>query len=450
MRARLLLPGPSMPVETQSWYETTRVETRERSQLNFDLDVDLCVIGGGLAGLTVAREVAKRGWSVAVLEANRIGWAASGLNTGFVLPGFSEEVADMIERVGLDRTKELWALSERGLDYVRRTIEETGMPGVSPVPGWLYVSKTDNTAALRTEVERLRWIGAQAEFWPKEKLRAALPNERYFDALHLTNAFHIQPLNYTLGLAAAAEAAGARIFEQTEAIEIDPTGIRKRILTPLAKLRADHVVLAGNVHLGALMPKIAETLLPIATFVVVTEPIANLGEVIRWRGAVSDGARADNHYRVLPGRRLLWSGRMRTWQADPRKFARALLRDIRLNFPALESGEAARVWRGTLGRTVHRMPQIGEFERGLWLASGFGGHGLNTTAMAGELIARGMVDGDDRWRLFTPYELVWAGGRLGRSLVQGAYWLLEGVVRAPQAWSRYREKRQQRAAQVGN
>jgi gamma-glutamylputrescine oxidase len=439
-----------MPVEAQSWYETTRVESRERSQLNFDLDVDLCVIGGGLAGLTVAREVAKRGWSVALLEANRVGWAASGLNTGFVLPGFSQDVPGLIERVGLDRTKELWALSERGLDYVRRSIEETGMPGVDPVPGWLHVSKIDATARLRTEVERLRWIGAQAEFWPKERVREVLPNPRYFDALCFANAFHIHPLNYTLGLAAAAEAAGVRIFEQTQAVEIDPTGIRKRISTPLAKLRADYVALAGNVHLGGLMPHISETLLPISTFVLVTEPIANLSEAIRWRGGVSDGARADNHYRIVGGDRLLWSGRMRTWDADPRKFASALLREIRRNFPALEALEAAHVWRGTLGRTVHRMPQIGELERGLWLASGFGGHGLNTTAMAGELIARAIVDGDETWRLFTPYELVWAGGRLGRTLVQGAYWVREGLARAPQALARYREKRQQRTANAKN
>jgi glycine/D-amino acid oxidase-like deaminating enzyme len=435
-----------MPVEAQSWYQTTRVESRERGQLNFDLDVDLCVVGGGLAGLTVAREVAKRGWSVAVLEANRIGWAASGLNTGFVLPGFSEDVPDMIERVGLDRTKELWALSERGVDYVRRTIEETGMPGVDPVSGWLYVAKTDDTSGLRTEVERLRWIGAQAEFWPKERVREVLPNARYFDALHLMNAFHLHPLNYTLGLAAAAELAGVRIFEQTQATEIDPTGIRKRISTPQAKLRADYVVLAGNVHLGGLMPQISETLLPISTFVLVTEPITNLAEAIRWRGAVSDGARADNHYRIVGDNRLLWSGRMRTWEAEPRKFAGTLLREIRRNFPALEPLEAAYIWRGTLGRTVHRMPQIGELERGLWLASGFGGHGLNTTAMAGDLIARAIVDADERWRLFAPYELVWAGGRLGRTLVQSAYWVREGLARGPQALARYRERRQQRTA----
>src|SRR5579884_1181719 len=157
--------------ETPNWYEATRVPARERDRLNFDLDVDLCVIGAGFAGLTVAREVARRGWSVAVLEADRVGWAASGRNTGFVLPGFAEDVPSMIERVGLDRTKELWALSEQGVDYIRRTIEETGMPGINPVPGWLYVSKTDDAAGLRAELERLRWMGAQAEFWPKERVR---------------------------------------------------------------------------------------------------------------------------------------------------------------------------------------------------------------------------------------------------------------------------------------
>src|SRR4051812_33775651 len=151
--------GPEMNDVTSTWYDTTRVPSRERSPLNFDLDVDVCVVGAGLAGLTVAYEVAKRGWSVAVLEAHRVGWAASGLNTGFVLPGFAEDLADIVERVGLDRAKELWVLSEQGLDYVRRTIEETGMPGVDPVPEWLYVSKIDNTAKLRAQVEALRWIG---------------------------------------------------------------------------------------------------------------------------------------------------------------------------------------------------------------------------------------------------------------------------------------------------
>lgn len=428
-----------------TWYETTRVARPERSRLSFDLDVDVCVIGAGLAGLTVARELAQRGWSVVILEAGQVGWAASGRNVGFVLPGFGADIEDIVERVGLDHAKQLWALSEQGVDYVRRTIADTQMPGVDPVPGWLHISQTDRADRVRADVERLRWIGADVEFWPTERVREVLPNPRYFNATHVNNAFHIHPLNYTLGLAGLAEQAGARIFEETPATAIDPAGVRKRIATPGGLVRASHVVLAGNVHLGALMPRLAATLLPITTFVLVTEPLgAQLDEVIRYRGAVSDTSRADNHYRIVGGangeRRLQWSGRMRAWEADPRWIGRGLLGDIKRNFPALGHVEVAHLWRGTLGRTVHRMPQIGEIERGVWVASGFGGHGLNTTAMAGDLIARGIVDADQSWRLFAPYELVWAGGRLGAAVAQGIYWASRPAERAAQAFARQREK----------
>src|SRR5450631_4153706 len=429
------------------WYEATRVASPERARLNFDLDVDVCVIGAGLAGLTVAREVARRGWSVAVLEAKRVANAASGRNTGFVLPGFQETIDSMVERIGLDHTKQLWALSEQGLDYVQRTIHETGMPGVDPVPGWLHVSKTDNGDAIRSEVERLRWIGANVEAWPTERVREVLPNKRYFGALHFPGAIHIHPLNYALGLAADAEAAGARIFEGTPAIAVDPSGIRKRIDTPEARVRAAHVVLACNVQLGDLMPRLAATLLPVTTFVLVTEPIGPvLHEVVRYRGAVSDTHRADNHYRIVGGDRLQWSGRMRAWEADPRWVARGLVADIRRNFPELGKVEIAHLWSGTLGRAIHRMPQIGEIENGLWVASGFGGHGLNTTAMGGELIARGIVEADPTWRMFAPYELVWAGGVLGRALAQGIYWGTRPIDRIEQSLSRYREQMRKRKA----
>ncbi len=409
-------PGPT-------WYETSRVPTRERPRLNYPLDVDVCVVGGGLAGLTVAREVARRGWSVALLEARGLACGASGRNTGFVIPGFAEDADAIVERIGLDHAKQLWALSEQGLAYVRRTIEERGMAGVDPVPGWLRVSKTDEGTINRAKVERLRWIGAEVEFWPKERVRAELSNPRYFSAVHYPHAFHIHPLNYALGLAAAAEEAGALLFEDSEAVAIDASGVRKRIDTRAGRVRASHVVLAGNVGLGALMPRLAATLLPLTTYVLVTEPLGPaLRDLVRYRGAISDGERADSHYRIVGGDRLQWAGGLRVWQADARGVARVLLRDIARNFPALGEVKIAHLWAGTLGRTVHRMPQIGEVAPGVWVASGFGGHGLNTTAMAGELIARGIVERDETWRLFAPYELVWAGGVIGRTAAQGVYW----------------------------
>ena len=143
---------------------------------------------------------------------------------------------------------------------------------------------------------------------------------------------------------------------------------------------------------------------------------------------------------------MQWSGRMRAWQADPRWVRRGLVADIRRNFPDLGKVEIAHLWRGTLGRAIHRMPQIGEIESGLWVASGFGGHGLNTTAMGGELIARGIVETDPTWRLFAPYELVWAGGLLGRVLAQGIYWGSAADRTDRAGLARYRERARTRKA----
>ena len=407
-----------------SWYAATMTPAPARGRLTIDLDVDVCVIGAGLAGLTTAREVARRGWSVAVLEAQHVAAGASGRNCGFVLPGFAERIDRIIDRVGLEHAKALWALSERGFDYVRTTIRETRMRGVDPVNGWLFVSKFRDAPDLDAEAIKLREeFGAQVEIWPADKVRQVLKSQLYYNAAHFSRAFHIHPLNYTLGLAAAAEKAGARIFENTPALSIDPAGIRKRVVTPSARVRAAHVVLAGNTGLGGLMPRLAVTLLPVTTYVVTTAPLgAKLAEAVAYSGAVTDTERADNHYRIVDGDRLLWSGGMTMWEADPRRFVRRLAADIRRTFPQLGDVAIEHVWSGTLGNAVHKMPQIGEISRGLWLASAFGGHGFNTTAMAGELIGRGIVEGDQTWRLFSPYDLVWAGGVLGRAAVQVGYW----------------------------
>ncbi len=446
-------PDPSTEATPATWYEARRVARPDHPRLGFDLDVDVCVVGGGLAGLTVAREVARRGWSVAVLEGGRVAEAASGRNTGFVLPGFAENIDAMVERIGLDHTKQLWALSERGVDYVRTAIEEHNLPGVDPVQGWLRVHQTDHPDAVRADVERLRWIGADVEMWPTERVRAELPSQRYFSAVHWRNAFHIHPLNYALGLARLAVEAGCRIFEETPALSIDPAGVRKRIATPNGRVRATHVVFAGNVQLGGVMPSLSATLLPVTTYVMVTEPLGErLAQFVRYRGAISDTDRADNHYRIVGGDRLMVSGRVRVWPADAGRFARALAGDMMRKFPGLGPVEVTQIWAGTLGRTIHRMPQIGAMAEGVWVASGFAGHGLNTTAMAGELIARGIVEGDDTWRLFAPYELVWAGGRTGAAAAQGLYWWRSAAATFSGAMARYRERRRiakaERAAAV--
>ena len=432
-----------------SWYTATMRAAPERGPLTFDLDVEVCVIGGGLAGLTAAREIARRGWSVAVLEAKRIAWNASGRNDGFVLPGFAESMARVVSRVGIDHAKALWALSQAGLDYVRTTIRDTGMPGIDPVPGWLKVSKTDNTADALADLELIgQELETEIEGWPAERVRDVLKTNHYFHALHLPHAFHIHPLNYALGLATAAEAASVRIFENTPALSIDAEGVRKRVATPQARVRASQIVLACNVHLGALMPRIAGTLIPIWSYVVATAPLGRrLAEAITYRGAVTDTDLANHHYRVVGGDRLLFSGRSTTWEADPRSYGPKLKADIEELYPQLAGVEIEHVWSGVLGNALHRMPQIGELSPGLWIASGFGGHGINTTAMAGRIISQAIVDGDDTWRLFSPYEFVWAGGRLGRAAMQGYYWWFNARERFAARQARQREEEVRRARQ---
>jgi gamma-glutamylputrescine oxidase len=433
-----------------SWYTATMVPAPERGPLTFDLDVDVCVIGGGLAGLSTAREIARRGWSVAVLETRRIAWNASGRNDGFVLPGFAESMDRVVARVGLDHAKALWALSEMGLQYVSQTIAESRMPGVAPMAGWLKVSKVDNgdemLAAARLYGQEL---GVEIEGWPTERVRDVLKTNHYFHALHWPHAFHIHPLNYAIGLADAAEAAGARIFENSPALSIDTEGVRKRIVTPSARVRAGHIVLACNVHLGALVPRVAGTLVPIWSYVLTTVPLGpRLAESIAYRGAVTDTDLANSHYRVVGGDRLLWSGHSTTWEADPKRVVRRLQADIAAVYPRLGEVGVEHVWSGVLGNALHRMPQIGELSPGLWLASGFGGHGLNTTAMAGHVLAQAIVEGDDTWRLFSPFELVWAGGRLGRAAMQVYYWWFDARERFEARHARQREEEYRRQGEL--
>jgi glycine/D-amino acid oxidase-like deaminating enzyme len=407
----------------ETWFAATMVEAPPRPPLTVDLDIDVCVIGGGLAGLTAAREIARSGWSVVLIEADRIAAKASGRNTGFVLPGFAAGPDSIIGRVGFERARDLWTLSQSGVDYVRGTVDADAIAGIDRQDGWLHVSKTDNGDAFTRLAGLVGDFGGDIEGWPTERARAVLRSERYFHALHFPQAICIHPLNYALGLAAAAERAGARIFEYTPAVSIDPAGVRKRIVTPLARLRATHVVLCGNVGMAQLAPHIAGALIPITTYVITTAPLgAALDEAIGFRGAVTDTDLADNHYRIVGGDRLMLSGRLTTWARNPRRYARALARDVAKTYPQLGSIAVDYAWSGTVGYPIHGMPQIGELAPGVWLASGFGGHGLNTTALAGNLIARAIIDGDDTWKRFTPFELVWAGGLFGRGITQIYYW----------------------------
>jgi glycine/D-amino acid oxidase-like deaminating enzyme len=412
-----------------------------RSRLSFDLDVDIAVVGAGLAGLTVALEAARLGASVVVLEGRHVGWNASGHQLGTVMPGYAVPVGDLIERVGFDDTRELWALSREGADYVRATASEESIPGIALSEGALEVSNVDAGDQL---LARLQLLGedfeTEVEGWQVDRVRAELKTDRYFHGVYYPKAFQIDGSKYLEGLAALARRAGARIFEDTPVVGYDSQGIRKRIVTPSARVRASHIVLAGNVHLGASSRRLSETLLPVWRYAAVTAPLGErLADAMTFRGSVTDSDGID-HFRVVEGDRLMWASPETTWAARPQRFAPAIARRIRTIFPGLGAVEISEVWSGATGHTVHGMPQIGQLRKGLWVASGFGRQGLNTTAMAGRLIAHSILSGDERWRLFSPFELVWAGGTTGRAAGYAIGMWERGSSATAGALARYRER----------
>jgi glycine/D-amino acid oxidase-like deaminating enzyme len=413
----------------------------ERSRLSFDLDVDICVVGAGFAGLAVALEAARMGASVAVLEGRHVGWNASGHQLGTVMPGYGLPIVDLIARIGLEDSRELWALSKQGAEFVRANATEELMPGIALSEGALEVSNVDVGDQL---IGRLQMLGedfaTEVEGWQVERVREQLRTDRYFHGVYYPKAFQIDGRKYVHGLAALARRAGAQIFEDTPVVSIDSVGIRKRIVTPSARLRASQIVLAGNIHLGAPLRRLSDTLLPVWRYAAVTAPLGErLADVMPFQGSVTDTDGID-HFRIVDGDRLMWASPETTWNARPQRFAGTIARRIRTVFPRLGKPEIAEVWGGVVGQTVHGMPQIGQLRKGLWVASGFGRQGMNTSAMAGHLIAQSILWGDDRWRLFAPFELVWAGGTTGRIAGHAVGVWGRGSSAATGALARYRER----------
>src|SRR3984893_3758898 len=297
---------------------------RERARLSFDLDVDIAIVGAGLAGLTVALEAARLGASVAVLEGRHVGWNASGHQLGTVMPGYGLPIGDLIARIGFDDTRELWSLSKEGAEYVRATASEELIPGLALSEGALEVSNVDVGDQL---ISRLQMLGedfeTEVEGWQVDRVRDQLRTGHYFHGVYYPKAFQIDGRKYVHGLAALARRAGARIFEDTPVVSIDPSGIRKRIVTPSARLRASHIVLAGIIHLGAPLRRLSETLLPVWRYAGVTEPLGErLAEVMTFRGSVTDSDGID-HFRIVDGGRLLWARPATTWAARPGRFGPA-------------------------------------------------------------------------------------------------------------------------------
>ena len=426
-----------------SWYAATRDASADRPRLAARIEADVAIVGGGFAGLHSARLLTLQRKRVVLVERHRVGWGASGRNGGFVGPGYAERSGALIDRLGLDHARRLFAQSQRGVALVREAIEALDRPDLRMGTGKLSVSRTDQGPGFADRTRALaEKLGATFEPWDTGRVRSLLDTARYHQAIHDPSSFHVHPLNLALALAADIEARGGTIHEGTEATGLVHEGRLWRLQTPLGEIVAPHVVLAGNADLGRVQPRIARAVLPVATYVAVTAKMGpGLAQAIRWSGAISDTRRAGDYYRVIDGDRLLWGGRITTDTRGPPHLREMMRGDILSAYPQLADVRIEYAWPGIMGYAPHKMPQVGEIRPGLWVCSAFGGHGLAQTAAGADAVAAGILGDDSLWRLFTPFGTGWAGGLLGQAATQLTYWGL-------QARDRWDEMRQAENAET--
>ncbi len=408
-----------------SYYARTLTDRRERSPLDGVAKADICIVGGGFAGLTAALELQRAGRSVMLLEAETVGWGASGRNGGFVGPGYSRGLASLEAMLGEARARELYDVSIEGMAIVADNIRAFAPDDAGRVDGILRLVRYHDPDGLRRTQERA-WErhGYRLCFWDTETLREKLASPRYHHALLDPQAFHIHPLNYVRALAAGVESAEGRICEGSRVVAAELDRPEKRLRTATGEVRAQHVVFAGGGYTDRLVPRLRDSQLPIATYVLVTEPAPErLAQAIRTRAAALDDRRAGDYYRLVEdGARLLWGGRITTRTSEPRRLAEMLRRNLTDTYPQLDGIAVDAAWSGLMSYARHLMPQIGMLQPGVWYCQGFGGHGLNTTAIAGRLVAEAISGASDRIRLFAPFGLTWNGGLAGTAAVQLTYW----------------------------
>lgn len=425
-----------------SYYARTLTEATPRPALRGIEDADVAVVGGGLAGLTAALELARAGRSVIVLEAERVGWGASGRNGGFVGPGYATSHANITCMVGAERARDLHRLSIEGVQIVEHNLKALAATDQDVVYGKMSVLRYHDSEGLARRCDMMQnEFGYRLELMSTEQVRAVLKSSKYYQALHDPASFHFHPLNYARSLARAIEELGGTVYEESRVVETRFDGPQKVVKTDGGEVRARDVILAGGGYTDRLVPRLRRSFLPIATYVLLTEAAPDrIAEAVRTPKAISDNRRAGDYYRLVDGgRRLLWGGRITTRTSEPRRLAEMMRRTMVSTYPQLHGVQVETAWSGLMAYARHLMPLIGRMQPGIWHAFGFGGHGLNTTAIGGQVIAEGILGKSDRYRLFEPFGLAWNGGPFGTAAVQLTYWTYQAMDLA-------REKRSARAA----
>ncbi len=400
-----------------SYYAATRNPAPERPPLQGDATCDVCVIGGGFAGVSAALHLAESGKKVILLEAEEIGFGASGRNGGQVVNGFSRGYDAFLKSCGKDTAEAILAMSFEGGDIIRQRIGKYNISCDYREGTFFAAFNKKQIAHLEREKELWERAGNTAiEMIGPEKVSAIVDTKLYIGGMLDRRGGHLHPLNLVLGEAAALETLGGKIFEQSRVIRIDKTN-KPKVYTDKGSVAADFVVVCGNAYLTGILPEITGRIMPVSSQIVTTEP---LGEELARKMIPGDNCVEDcnfmlDYYRITADHRLLFGGGVLYSGYEPADVIRRLQPHIDRTFPHLRDKKIDFAWNGQIAITLTRFPHLGRLSDTIYFIQGDSGHGVTACHLQGKLVAEAINHQAARFDVFANIKnYPFPGGRVFR------------------------------------
>jgi gamma-glutamylputrescine oxidase len=368
------------------------------------VEADVCVVGGGIAGCSTALDLAERGYRVVLLEGQRIGWGASGRSGGQAITGYACGQESLERQVGFEDARRMWDISVDGLELLRERVERHSI-ACDLHWGQMHVAlKNRQRDELLRELEQLetRYEYPHLQFVEREGVETLLATKRYCAGVYDSGSGHLHPLNYTLGLAAAAQAAGVHIYENSTVDHLQIAD-RAQVRTATGHVNARFVALCCNAYGNPLFPVLRKRIMPVGTYIVGTEPLGaeRAQRLIRENIGVTDVNFVLDYFRRSADHRLLFGGRVSYSGTDAFDTARATRKRMLNVFPQLADVRIEHAWGGYVDITMSRAPDFGRLAPNVYYLQGFSGHGIALTGIAGRLVAEAISQQSERFDLFT-------------------------------------------------
>jgi len=427
-----MLPSNQKQEHTGSYYAASMNEKTDYPALEGAHSADVCVVGAGFTGVATALTLAERGFSVVLVEANRVGWGASGRNGGQLINGISG-LSKLRQQHGDGIADMLWDMKWRGNDIVYERVEKYGIQ-CDLKPGFVETAIKPRHLAYLDEYaeERAKHNHPyEYEIWDKEKTRDLLGTHEFIGAFACYRDGHLHPLNLCIGEARAAHGLGVQIFEQSPVSGIEH-GNRPRVKTEHGYVEADSVVLAGNAY-SRFEPKYLSNLVfPAGSYVIATEPLDDelAHEINKKDVAVCDLNEIVNYYRLSADKRLLYGGACNYSGRDPVSIKSFIEPRMLRTYPRLKGTKIEFEWGGKIGIVLNRIPAVGRINNNVYYCQGYSGHGVNATHIMGEIMADAIAGTMEKFDLFAD---------VNHFRIPGSQWLGNQIIALGMLYYRLRD-----------